>query len=109
MKQVSVARFVSLVVMAVPTMALADESFFAMKRVQIPERNSLTPLNDEQLASVEGQNLLNIGFGLSTQVLETLKSQQLQGNVAISKNVRFGNVTTGDFTQTTTIGTQTLP
>jgi hypothetical protein len=75
--------------------AIADDTFQAFNKMPATDRAPLTPLSDDQLASIEGARLSPVNIGINVAITPQLNICVVctavgQGNeAAISQTIRF--------------------
>jgi len=75
--------------------AIADDTFQAFHKMPATDRALLTPLSDDQLASIEGARLSPVNIGINAAIVNQLNICILCTDVeqtnaaAIRQNIRF--------------------
>jgi hypothetical protein len=75
--------------------AIADDTFQAFNKMPATDRALLTPLSNDQLASIEGARLSPVDIGINVAIITplnicTLCTDVEQANVAATRqNIRF--------------------
>jgi hypothetical protein len=75
--------------------AIADDTFQAFNKMPATDRAPLTPLSDDQLASIEGARLSPVNIGVNVAITPQFNvcvqcTAVIQANVAATRqNIRF--------------------